>query len=177
MGTRGGVRHPRGIVPATWPIDSVEGERARFVQSRLTLRSRNAVGQQTRAYRKRRPTITFIYSVFGKTTASRTSPSGHSAHGHNDPLTRCTHSPTSRVVLPGPSGGNTLRTFGRRKGPTRLTRIVTLCGTQLSTCSWLRIHRISESMNSSISPSRTAAVLPVSAPVRTSLTLWYGCST
>src|SRR5699024_3820281 len=117
------------------------------------------------------PTITFIYSVFGKTTASRTSPSGHSAHGHNDPLTRCTHSPTSRVVLLGPSGGNTLRTFGRCKGPTRLTRIVTLCGTQLATGSWHLMPRISGSITSAVSPSRTAAVLLVSAPDRISLTL------
>src|SRR5690349_3612792 len=37
-----------------------------------------------------------------------------------------------------------------------------------------RIQRISASMNSSISPSRTDRAFPVSMPVRTSLTFWYG---
>src|SRR5215207_9107874 len=38
-------------------------------------------------------------------------------------------------------------------------------------------QRMPASMNSSISPSRTAPVLPVSCSVRRSLTIWYGCST
>ena len=38
-------------------------------------------------------------------------------------------------------------------------------------------QRIPASMKSSISPSSTAAVLPVSCSVRRSLTIWYGCRT
>ena len=42
--------------------------------------------------------------------------------------------------------------------------------------SWRR-QRMPASMNASISPSKTASVLPVSKFVRRSLTIWYGCST
>ena len=40
-----------------------------------------------------------------------------------------------------------------------------------------RRQRIPASTKSSISPSRTAVVFPVSCSVRRSLTIWYGCST
>ena len=42
---------------------------------------------------------------------------------------------------------------------------------------WVRSQRISASMKSSISPSITAVVFPVSMPVRRSLMFWYGCRT
>src|ERR1700733_2503482 len=42
---------------------------------------------------------------------------------------------------------------------------------------WVRSQRISASMKSSISPSITAVVFPVSRPVRRSLMFWYGCRT
>ena len=43
--------------------------------------------------------------------------------------------------------------------------------------SWARRQRMPASMKSSISPSSTAWVLPVSNSVRRSLTIWYGLST
>ncbi len=99
--------------------------------------------------------ITFTYSSFGKTAETRASPLGYGTpaariHSRWVPFTRPGVSP--------PVGGDT-------------------AGQLCSFFSRLRIHRISASMKASISPSRTPEVFPVSAPVRTSLTLWYGCST
>ena len=46
-----------------------------------------------------------------------------------------------------------------------------------ATASSPRARSSSACMNASRSPSRTADVLPVSCPVRRSLTIWYGCRT
>lgn len=100
--------------------------------------------------------ITFTYSSFGKTAETRASPLGYEGTDSADSLTLGALHATGRV--PARADGDTSGQF-------------------CSFFSRLRIHRISASMKASISPSRTPEVFPVSAPVRTSLTLWYGCST
>lgn len=90
--------------------------------------------------------ITFTYSSFGKTAGSCASPLGYEA-GSPSPVR------ARDRACPRRSGGDATGQF-------------------CSFFSRLRIHRISASMNASISPSRTPEVLPVSAPVRTSFTLW-----